>query len=93
SLSEVDNASLRPGDQVEVRAGDRVPADGRVLQGQASLDTAPITGESVPLEVAPGMEVYGGAINLDGLLRIEITRTGEASPLGKVIGLMQQAER
>uniref|UniRef100_UPI001044E70B heavy metal translocating P-type ATPase n=1 Tax=Pseudomonas aeruginosa TaxID=287 RepID=UPI001044E70B len=93
SLSEVDNASLRPGDQVEVRAGDRVPADGRVLQGQASLDTAPITGESVPLEVAPGMEVYGGAINLDGLLRIEITRTGEASTLGKVIGLMQQAER
>ncbi|MBF2937873.1 HAD-IC family P-type ATPase, partial [Pseudomonas aeruginosa] len=70
-----------------------VPADGRVLQGQASLDTAPITGESVPLEVAPGMEVYGGAINLDGLLRIEITRTGEASTLGKVIGLMQQAER
>ncbi len=93
SLSEMDNASLRPGDQVEVRAGDRVPADGRVLQGQASLDTAPITGESVPLEVAPGMEVYGGAINLDGLLRIEITRTGEASTLGKVIGLMQQAER
>lgn len=93
SLSEVDNASLRAGDQVEVRAGDRVPADGRVLQGQASLDTAPITGESVPLEVAPGMEVYGGAINLDGLLRIEITRTGEASTLGKVIGLMQQAER
>lgn len=93
SLSEVDNASLRAGDQVEVRAGDRVPADGRVLQGQASLDTAPITGESVPLEVVPGMEVYGGAINLDGLLRIEITRTGEASTLGKVIGLMQQAER
>ena len=47
----------------------------------------------MPLEVAPGMEVYGGAINLDGLLRIEITRTGEASTLGKVIGLMQQAER
>ncbi|AVK07154.1 MULTISPECIES: heavy metal translocating P-type ATPase [Pseudomonas aeruginosa group] len=93
SLSEVDNASLRPGDQVEVRAGDRVPADGRVLHGEASLDTAPLTGESVPLEVAPGMEVYGGAINLDGLLRIEVTRTGDASTLGKVIGLMQQAER
>eukprot|EP01035_Chromulina_nebulosa_P039357 gene39357-biopygen26282 len=46
SLREVDNAELKPGDQVEVRAGDRVPADGRVLEGRASLDTAPITGES-----------------------------------------------
>lgn len=93
NVREVDNAELRAGDQVEVRAGDRVPADGRVLEGRASLDTAPITGESVPLEAGPGTEVYGGAINLDGLLRIEVTRTGEASTLGKVIALMQRAER
>lgn len=91
--TEVDNAILRPGDQVEVRAGDRVPADGRVLEGQASLDTAPITGESMPLEVCAGAEVFGGAINLDGLLRIEVTRTGAESTLGKVIALMQSAER
>ncbi|MGC4011262.1 MAG: heavy metal translocating P-type ATPase [Pseudomonas sp.] len=90
---EVDNASLRPGDRVEVRAGDRVPADGRVLEGQASLDTAPITGESVPLEVEEGAEIYGGAINLDGLLRMEVTRTGDDSTLGKVIALMQRAEQ
>jgi heavy metal translocating P-type ATPase len=89
---EVDNAFLKPGDLVEVRAGDRIPADGRVRQGQASLDTAPITGESVPLEVAIGMDVFGGAINLDGLLQIEVTRTGEDSTLGKVIALMQRAE-
>lgn len=93
SVQEVDNSKLRAGDQVEVRAGDHVPADGRVLEGQASLDTAPITGESVPLEACVGMEVYGGAINLDGLLRIEVTRTGEDSTLGKVITLMQRAER
>ncbi|WEJ73696.1 heavy metal translocating P-type ATPase [Pseudomonas sp. PSE14] len=93
SVREVDNGELRPGDQVEVRAGDRVPADGRVLEGQASLDTAPITGESVPLEAGVGMDVYGGAINLDGLLRIEVTRTGDASTLGKVIALMQRAEQ
>ncbi|MDR3415120.1 MAG: heavy metal translocating P-type ATPase [Nevskia sp.] len=93
SVTEIDNATLRPGDRVEVRAGDRVPADGRVLEGQASLDTAPITGESVPLEAVAGMEVYGGAINLDGLLRIEVTRTGQESTLGKVIALMQGAER
>ncbi|MDP3295488.1 MAG: HAD-IC family P-type ATPase, partial [Nevskia sp.] len=93
SLREVDNAELRPGDQVEVRAGDRVPADGRVLEGRASLDTAPITGESLPAEAVAGVDVFGGAINLDGRLRIIVTRTGAESTLGKVIGLMQRAER
>ena len=93
SLLEVDNATLKSGDQVEVRAGDRVPADGLVLAGQASLDTASITGESVPLEVSSGMPIFGGAINLDGLLRVQVTRTGEESTLGKVIALMQSAER
>lgn len=93
SVLEVDNSTLVAGDQVEVRAGDRVPADGRVISGQASLDTAPITGESVPLEARVGVEVYGGAINLDGLLLIEVTRTGQDSTLGKVIALMQSAER
>lgn len=93
SVIEVDNGILKPGDVVEVRAGDRVPADGRVLSGQASLDTASITGESVPVEAGVGMSVFGGAINLDGLLRIEVTRTGDESTLGKVIALMQNAER
>jgi len=93
SISEVDNGTLKAGDRVEVRAGDRVPADGRVLSGQASLDTASITGESVPMEAGVGMSVFGGAINLDGLLRIEVTRTGHESTLGKVIALMQNAER
>ncbi|WNZ84322.1 heavy metal translocating P-type ATPase [Pseudomonas sp. P108] len=93
SIIEVDNGTLKAGDTVEVRAGDRVPADGRVLSGQASLDTASITGESVPVEAGVGMSVFGGAINLDGLLRIEVTRTGDESTLGKVIALMQNAER
>ncbi|MFJ7313275.1 heavy metal translocating P-type ATPase [Pseudomonas sp. NPDC098747] len=93
SIIEVDNGTLKSGDTVEVRAGDRVPADGRVLSGQASLDTASITGESVPVEASVGMTVFGGAINLDGLLRIEVTRTGDESTLGKVIALMQNAER
>lgn len=93
SIIEVDNGTLSAGDVVEVRAGDRVPADGRVLSGQASLDTASITGESVPMEAGMGMLVFGGAINLDGLLRVEVTRTGGESTLGKVIALMQNAER
>ncbi len=93
SIIEVDNRTLSAGDIVEVRAGDRVPADGRVLSGQASLDTASITGESVPVEAGVGMMVFGGAINLDGLLRVEVTRIGDESTLGKVIALMQNAER
>jgi Cd2+/Zn2+-exporting ATPase len=93
SITEIDNISLQVGDVVEVRAGDRVPADGRVIEGRASVDTAPITGESVPLEIAIGMDVFGGAINLDGLLKVEVTRVGAESTLGKVIALMQSAER
>ncbi|OWW00086.1 metal-transporting ATPase [Rhizobium sp. R72] len=89
---EVENLLLNPGDVVEVRAGDRIPADGRVIQGQASLDTAPITGESLPREASIGVDVFGGAINLDGLLHVEVTRTGEDSTLGRVIALMQRAE-
>ncbi|MGY2257832.1 cation-translocating P-type ATPase [Pseudomonas sp. SDO55104_S430] len=93
SIFEVDNGTLKAGDRVEVRAGDRVPADGLVLSGQASLDTASITGESVPVEAHAGTTVFGGAINLDGVLHIEVTRTGRESTLGKVIALMQNAER
>lgn len=93
SITLVANTELLQGDLVEVRVGDRIPADGRVITGHASLDTAPITGESVPVEVTPGMEVFGGAINLDGLLRVLVTRTGQDSTLGRVIALMQEAER
>ncbi|WP_047606876.1 heavy metal translocating P-type ATPase [Rahnella aquatilis] len=91
-IEEIDNHRLRTGDRVEVRAGDRLPADGRVLSGSASLDTAPITGESVPQEARPGDEVFGGTISLDGLLSVEVTRTGADATLGKVIALMQKAE-
>ena len=90
---EVDNSALQVGDLVEVRAGDRVPADGRIRDGRASLDTAPITGESVPLEVVAGMDIFGGSINLDGLLHVQVTRVGSESTLGQVIALMQRAER
>ncbi len=91
-IEEIDNYQLRTGDRVEVRAGDRLPADGRIISGSASLDTAPITGESVPQEARAGDDVFGGAINLDGLLSVEVTRTGADATLGKVIALMQKAE-
>ena len=93
AISEVDNTQLKIGDQIEVRAGDRVAADGVIVEGRASLDTAAITGEAVPLEVVAGSEVFAGSINLDGLLRIDVTRVGSESTLGRVIALMQGAER
>lgn len=91
TLESVDSQHLRPGDIVEVRAGDQLPADGRVLSGYASLDVASITGESLPVEVSAGMAVFGGTLNLNGLLRIEVTHTGEHSTLGNVIALMKNA--
>lgn len=93
SFESVDSSMIRKGDIVEIRAGDNVPADGRILSGFASLDVASITGESVPQEAEPGSLIFGGSINLNGLLRMEVLHTGEQSTLGKVIALMKDAEQ
>ncbi len=92
-IAEVAYDAIRAGDLVEVVAGARIPADGVVRLGASSVDNGPITGESVPLDVDEGCAVFGGALNLDGTLRIEVTHTGHDSTLGKIIALMQQAER
>lgn len=84
--------ALRVRDLVQVRPGDRLPADGIVRTGSSSLDTAPITGESVPVEVEPGATVFAGSIALDGMLEIEITRVGEETALGRIVSLLQSAE-
>ena len=93
TLEEINSQAIRQGDVVEIRAGDKVPADGKILSGYASLDVASITGESVPQEAGPGSIIFGGAINLNGLLRMQVTHTGEQSTLGKVIALMKDAEQ
>jgi Zn2+/Cd2+-exporting ATPase len=92
AIEEIPAERLRSGDLVEVRAGDRIPADGTVILGSSSVDTASITGESVPIEVTPGAEVFSGSINLDGLLSIRVSRVGGETTLGRVIALMQDAE-
>ncbi len=88
----VSGANLQVGDFIELRAGERVPADGIVRQGASNLDLASLTGESVPVEVCEGNEAPAGAMNLDGLLLLEITRTGEESTVGRIIALMRDAE-
>ena len=92
-IEEVPTTAIRAGDIIQLRAGDRTPADGIVRTGRSSIDNAPITGESVPEEVGPGSSVLDGSFNLSGLLLVEVTRVGDNTTLGRVIGLMQQAER
>jgi Zn2+/Cd2+-exporting ATPase len=92
-VEEVPYESLRVGDLVEAVPGARIPADGVVRHGFSSVDNGPITGESVPLDVREGSTVFAGAMNLDGPLRVEVTHAGTQSTLGKIIELMQRAER
>jgi Cd2+/Zn2+-exporting ATPase len=88
---EVQAKDLKPGDVVLVLPGDNIPGDGIVRQGNSTVDQANITGESVPVEKAPGDEAFAGTINETGRLEIEITRAGEDSTLGKVQSLILQA--
>jgi Zn2+/Cd2+-exporting ATPase len=92
-VEEVPSETLARGDVLEVAAGARIPADGIVKSGRSAVDNSPITGESLPLEVAPGDTVYGGAMNVDGVLRVEVTEVGEQSTLGKIVELLAHAER
>lgn len=91
-VEEINAAALRAGDIIEVRAGDRIPADGEVLTGSSSVDTASISGESVPIDVTVGSQVFNGSINMDGLLTIRVSQVGTDTTLGRVIALMQDAE-
>ena len=88
----VSTEALCTGDMVDLHAGERVPADGIVRVGSSSLDTAPITGESIPVEVTSGATVFAGSIVLDGRLEVEITRVGKETALGRVVSLLQSAE-
>lgn len=91
-IEEVEARALRVDDRIELRAGDLIPADGIVETGISSVDTASITGESVPIEVEPGARVFSGSINLNGLVVVRITKVGEETTLGRVVALMQEAE-
>ncbi len=89
----VEAVALRPGETVRVRPGDTVPADGLVRDGTSTVNQASVTGESLPADKAPGDEVFGGTINLTGVLDIEVTKTGGDTLLGRVQELILEAER
>ena len=90
---EVKVSSLKTGDRVRIRPGDNIPADGEVTKGLSSVNEATITGESLPVDKVPGMQVFAGTNNLTGMLDITVTKAGKDTTLGKVQSLIMQAEQ
>jgi len=91
--SEVNVATLKPGDVVRVRPGDNIPADGQIREGLSSINEATITGESLPVDKVAGMQVFAGTSNLTGVLDIVVTKAGQDTTLGKVQQLIMAAEK
>ena len=91
-IVEVPVKSLQLGDLVLVRPGDRLPVDGTVANGRSTIDQSPITGESVPVEKAPGDEVFAGTINHDAALDISVTRLTKDSTLSRVMQMVAEAQ-
>lgn len=90
-LVQVDPDEVTIGTVIVVQPGEKVPIDGIVKEGNASLDTAALTGESVPRNVKEGEEVISGCINLDGLLKIETTREFGESTVSKILELVENS--
>ncbi|MDW5598094.1 cation-translocating P-type ATPase [Conexibacter stalactiti] len=89
---EVAASELRVGDLVVVRPGERLPADGLVAEGRSAVDQAAITGESVPVDVAPGDRVFAGTLNAHGLLAIRVERAPGDTTLARIGRLVAEAQ-
>ncbi|MDG6225787.1 MAG: copper-translocating P-type ATPase [Candidatus Thermoplasmatota archaeon] len=83
---------LKKGDKVLIKAGEKIPADGVIFEGETHLDESMLTGESKPVKKSPNDEVIGGSVNGDNLIKVEIKETGEDSYLSKVIKLVKSAQ-
>lgn len=88
---EVEARDIRLGQTILVRPGEKVPLDGVVLDGTSQLDTAALTGESVPRDVAPGQSVMAGCINLSGALEIRVEKTFGESTASKILEMVEHA--
>jgi Cu+-exporting ATPase len=89
---EVPLADLRPGDEVVVRPGESIPADGTVLDGRSNVDESMLTGEPTPVAKGAGDLVIGATLNRNGALRFRVERTGADTVLSRIIRLVQQAQ-
>ena len=93
SLRPVPAHALVPGDKVLIGAGERVPADALVLSGSGDIDQSLITGETIPVAVAPGAQIYAGTLNLGSALTVEVTAADSATLLAEIGRLMAAAEQ
>ncbi|WP_333840738.1 heavy metal translocating P-type ATPase [Pelomicrobium sp.] len=89
---EVDAASLKPGDVLRVRPGERFPVDGVVIEGTSSVDESMLTGESLPVSKQPGSPVYAGTVNQQGFLRLQATGVGAETQLAAIVRLVEEAQ-
>ena len=90
-LVQVDPEEVSVGDVIVVKAGERVPLDGTVLEGTSSLDTAALTGESLPRDVQAGDEVISGCVNLTGVLHVKVSRPFGESTVAKILDLVENS--
>lgn len=90
--SDVPVDELLAGDRVQVRAGERFPADGKVIDGSTQADESMLTGESMPVEKREGDPVTGGSLNGDGTVQVEVRATGAQSVLSQIIAMVQDAQ-
>ena len=90
-LLQVDPEEVAVGDTITVKAGERVPLDGVVLEGQSMVNTSALTGESVPRQVRPGDSVISGCVNQNGLLRVQVTKAFGESTVQKILDLVENA--
>ena len=91
-IREVKVSDLKKGDVILVKASEKIPADGTIVEGESHLDESMISGESKPVSKSKGDEVIGGAVNGSHSLQVKVEKTGEESYLNKVIGLVEEAQ-
>ncbi|HYD39996.1 MAG TPA: heavy metal translocating P-type ATPase [Anaeromyxobacter sp.] len=84
--------ALAPGDRIEIVPGERLPADGVVVEGRSEVDEALVTGEPAPVEKGPGSPVVGGTVNRFGALVVEVVRVGEATVLAGIVRAVEEAQ-
>ncbi|KGJ04843.1 ATPase [Paracoccus halophilus] len=89
---EVPAETLRIGQTVLVRPGDRIPADGEIIEGTSGVDESPVTGESMPQTRGPGDAVFAGAINTEAALRVQVTKEAADNTISRIIRLVEEAE-
>lgn len=92
-VSEVSPENVAIGEIIVVKPGERVPIDGKVIEGETSLDTAALTGESLPRDISVGDSIMSGCINLSGVVRVKTTKAFGESTVSKIIDLVESADK